>query len=103
MEDENLGQLDEVVPHLGLCLFVATFARVVVVQRVLCVILLQALDQGGLVLQALRHERVVRCRLVSTLATLHDCLHDARENAVDNCIVAPGELRTDLLHRFLVI
>ena len=60
MKDEHLGQLNQHVAHLRFRLFVAAFAGVQVVDRVLCVVVLQALGQRGFVLQRLSHERIAR-------------------------------------------
>ena len=66
----------------------------------LSALVLQALHQGALMLERLCHEWIVSWRLVLTLATLNDCLHDTGEGFIDYSGVAIVELTTYLLDRF---
>jgi len=82
---EHFWKLHENVPYLGLCLFVAAFTGVQVVDRVFVIIVREALHEGRLVLKRLSHKRIAGHRFMLALNALYDSLHDARENFVDNC------------------
>lgn len=103
MKDEHLGQLDEEAAQLRLRLLVASLARVHVVEGVLLVVVAEALIQRRLVLQRLRHERVVGDRLCLAFSALDDRLVYAREEPIYFRLEALIEFVTDLHSCFLPV
>ena len=77
VKDEHTGQFNQVVPHLCFVLLRAGLTCVIIVDLVLCVVVLQALDKAAFVLEGLCHEWVARERLMLALGALDHGLHDA--------------------------